>query len=91
MLSCAQLCDPMNCSSPSSSVHGILQTRIPEWVTIPFSRSSSQPSDRTWVPCTEGIFFTILATKEGQKMFTIGHFQPVPGAGKADSECQRKP
>ena len=35
--------DPMDCSPPGSSVHGILQARIPEWVTIPFSRGSSQP------------------------------------------------
>ena len=36
-------CDPMDCSLPSSSVHGISQARIPEWVAIPFSRGSSQP------------------------------------------------
>ena len=35
---CLTLCDPMNCSSPGSSVHGILQARILEWVAIPFSR-----------------------------------------------------
>ena len=35
---CPTLCDPMDCSLPSSSVHGILQARILEWVTIPFSR-----------------------------------------------------
>ena len=34
------LCDPMNCSPPGSSVHGILQARILEWVVIPFSRRS---------------------------------------------------
>ena len=36
--SCLTLCDPMDCSPPSSSVHGILQTRIPEWVAVPSSR-----------------------------------------------------
>ena len=36
---------------PGSSVNGILQARILEWVTIPFSRESSQPRDRTWVSC----------------------------------------
>ena len=41
---CLTLCDPMDCSSPGSSVHGILQARILEWVAIPFSRDSSQPS-----------------------------------------------
>ena len=44
---CPILCDPMHCSLPGSSVHGILQTRILEWVAIPFSRGSSQHKDRT--------------------------------------------
>ena len=39
--SCLTLCDPMDHSPPGSSVHGILQARILEWVTIPFSRASS--------------------------------------------------
>ena len=39
------LCDPMDCSPPGSSVHGILQARILEWVAISFSRGSSAPSD----------------------------------------------
>ena len=38
---CPTLCDPMDCSLPDSSVHGILQARILEWVAIPFSRGSS--------------------------------------------------
>ena len=42
--SCLTLCDPMDCSPPGSSVLEILQT-ILEWVTIPFSRGSSQPRD----------------------------------------------
>ena len=41
---CLTLCDPMDCSPPGSSVHGILQSRILEWVAIPFSRGSSRPS-----------------------------------------------
>ena len=43
------LCDPMDCSPPDSSVHGILQARILEWVAISFSRGSSQPRDQTQV------------------------------------------
>ena len=39
--SCPTLCDPMDCSPPGSSVHGILQARILEWVAIPFSREIS--------------------------------------------------
>ena len=53
------LCDPMDCSLPSSSVHGILQARILEWVAIPFSRGSSQARDQTWVSCIAGRFLTI--------------------------------
>ena len=43
--------DPMDCSRPGSSVHGIFQARILEWVAISFSRGTSQPRDRTWVSC----------------------------------------
>ena len=44
----------------SSSVHGILQARILEWVAIPLSRGLSQPRDQTWVSCITGRFFTVL-------------------------------
>ena len=49
--SCPTLCDPMDCSLPGSSVHGILQVRILEWVAVPFPRESSQHSDGTHIPC----------------------------------------
>ena len=62
--SCLPLCDPMDYSLPSSSVHGILQARILEWVAIPFFRGSSWPRDRTQVSCIAGWFFTIWATRE---------------------------
>ena len=62
--SCLTLCDPMDCSPPSSSVHGILQARILEWVAISFSRGSLQPRDRTQVSHIAGGFFTVWATKE---------------------------
>ena len=61
--SCPTLCDPKDCSLPRSSVHGIFQARVLEWVAISFSRGSSQPRDQTWVSCTVGRFFTIWATK----------------------------
>ena len=51
--SCLTLCDPMDCIPPGSSVHGILQARILEWVAI-----SSQPRDGTQVSCMAGGFFT---------------------------------
>ena len=47
--SCLTLCDPMDCSPPGSSVHGILQARILEWVSLSSSRGSSQPRDQTQV------------------------------------------
>ena len=47
--SCPTLCDPMDCSPPRSSVHGILQARILEWVAMLSSGRSSQPKDRTHV------------------------------------------
>ena len=53
------LCDSVDCSPLGSSVHGILQARILEWLAIPFSRGSSQPKGRTWVSCIAGRFFTI--------------------------------
>ena len=46
VLSCVRLCDAFNCCPPGSSVHGILQAGILEWVAIPFSRGSSRPRDR---------------------------------------------
>ena len=52
------VCDPMDCSPPGSSVHGILQAGILEWVAVPSSRGSSPPRDGTQVSCIAGgIFF----------------------------------
>ena len=65
--SVATLCNPINCSPLGSSVHGILQARVLEWVAMPFSRGSSQPKDRTWVSCIESRFFTIWATWESRR------------------------
>ena len=62
--SCLTLCDPMDCSPPVSSVYGILQARILEWVAISFYRGSSQPRDRTQVSLTAGRRFNLRATKE---------------------------
>ena len=53
------LCNPMDYSPPGSSVHGILQTRILEWVAVPFSRGFSRPRDRTQVSCIAGRFFSV--------------------------------
>ena len=56
--SCLTLCNPMDCSLPGSSVHGISQARILEWVAISFSRESSPPRNRTCISCIAGRFFT---------------------------------
>ena len=61
--SCPTLSDPMNyCTPPGSSVHGIFQARILEWIAIPISRGSSQPRAHTWVSHIAGRFLTIWAT-----------------------------
>ena len=62
--SCPTLCNPMDCSPLSSSVHGIFQAWILEWVTISFSRGSSRPRDRTQVSSIVGRRFTVWATRE---------------------------
>ena len=56
--------DLMNCSPLGSSVHGILQARILEWVAIPFSGLSTWFRDQTWVSCIADRFFTIWAMRE---------------------------
>ena len=48
---CPTLCDPMDCSLPVSSVCGLLQARILEWVAIPFSRGSSRTREKTQIDC----------------------------------------
>ena len=60
--SCPNLCDPVDCSLPDSSVHGILQARILEWVSISFSRGSSQHRDWTWASRIGGRHFNLWAT-----------------------------
>ena len=59
--SCPTLCNPMYCSLPGSSLHGILQARVLEWVAISFSRGSSQPRDRTQVSRIPGRRFNLWA------------------------------
>ena len=60
--SCSTLCNPMDCSPPVSSVPGILQARILEWIAIPFSKGSSRPRNGTQIS-TVGGFFTVWATR----------------------------
>ena len=57
-------CDPMDCSLAGTSVCGILQAKIVEWVSIPFFRELFWPRDRTWVSCIAGGVFNIWTTRE---------------------------
>ena len=68
------LCDHMDCSPPGSTVHGVLQARILEWVAVPFSRGSSWPRDWTQVSCISciaGEFFTRWVTWEALSILYI--------------------
>ena len=58
---CLTLCGPVDCSLPGSSVHGVFQARVLEWVAISFSRGSSWPRDRTRVSHTVGRCFYHLS------------------------------
>ena len=60
--SCPTLCDPVDCSLPGSSIHGIFQARVPEWLAISFSRGASR--DGTCISCISGRCFTIWAPRE---------------------------
>ena len=62
--SCPILCNPIDCSPPGSSIHGISQARILEWVAVPFSSGSSQPRDRTWASPLQADSLLVWATRE---------------------------
>ena len=93
--SCPALCDPMDYSLPGSSVHGILQARILEWVAIPFSRGSSQPRDQTQVSCISGKFFTIWASLVAQtvkkSVCNVGGLGLILGLGRSPGEWNGNP
>ena len=61
----------MDSSLPDSSIHGILQARILEWIVIPFSRGSSRPRDIFQVSWIASGFFAIWVTRETQKMYSF--------------------
>ena len=69
--SCLTLCDPMDCNSPDSSVHGILQARILEWVAMPSSRGSSQPR--------ADLLFIFLSSCASFALIFIQSFAPLSG------------
>ena len=72
--SCLTLCDPTDYNPLGSSVPGILQARILDWVAIPFSRGSSWPRDGTRMSCIAGSFFTIWATGMSQS-FSLNYYK----------------
>ena len=78
--SCMTLCDPMDCSPPGSSIHGILQARVLEWVAISFSGGSSPPRDWNRVSRIVGRRFTAWATRVVQ----------CPGAGGQTRKVTKK-
>ena len=87
---------PLDCSQPGSSVHGILQARILEWVAISSSRGSSPPSDRTCISCPPALaggFLPLVPLQKPPVLFNVGLNLPcgLPrwGSGK-ESACQCK-
>ena len=74
--SCPTLCDSMDCSLLGSSVHGIFQTVVLEWVAISFSRGSSQPRHRTRVYCIVDKRFYHLS-HQGSPQEVSGKIQEV--------------
>ena len=73
-LSYLTLCNPMDCRLPCSFRHGIFQARKLEWVTISFSKGSSQARDGTLVSCIEGRGFAIRAAREVKTPGVRGKF-----------------
>ena len=65
--SCPTLCDPMDCSPPGSSLHGILQARILELVAMSTSRGSSRPRNQTCSSCIADWFFTAEPPQKTQR------------------------
>ena len=70
--SCPALFEPMNCSLRGSSIPGIFQARVLEWLATSFSRGSPQPRDWTQVSHIAGRHFTVWATKEALDSMDLG-------------------
>ena len=88
-------CNPMDCSLPGSSVHGILQVRILEWVAISFSRGSSQPRDQTCFSCVSCIGRQVLyqPSYQGSPIYIEWSLNPVSirGVLRGSKENTNKP
>ena len=70
--SCLTLCDPMDCSLSGSSVHGILQAKVLEWVAMPSSRGSSRPRSQTHISCGSFIVGGFFTAKPPEKPRNLG-------------------
>ena len=89
--SCPTCCDPVNCSPPGSSVHGISQAGTLEWVAISSSRGSSWTRDRTQVPALAGgIFITeyMESRNKKYKVFIIFDMTPKRYLLKRRTKCR---
>ena len=71
------ICDPVDCSPPGSSIHGILQAGILEWVAISFSRGSSWTRDQTQVSRIAGRCFNLWATREALHIYVVEYYSAV--------------
>ena len=94
---------PVDCGLPGSSIHGIFQARILEWVATSFSRGSSRPRDWTWVSLMAGRLFTIRATRESLEWLwsplnslqltsrVMSHHTPTQNPAMTPKSLQRLP
>ena len=73
--SCPNSLGPMDCSLSGSSIHGIFQARMLEWIAISFSRGSSWPRNQTLVSRIAGRRFTVWATREAKWSESLSHVQ----------------
>ena len=89
--SCPTLRDPMGCSLPGSSIHGISQARVLEWVAISFSRGSSQPRNRTRVSHTVDRHFYHLSHQGSPTVNSGGRKQAVCSRSLGQAEDRHRP
>ena len=90
------LCDPMDCSPPGSSVHGILQARILEWVSMPSSTGPSWPRDQTTSPESSALAGRVMtAAPPGKSQVSISFSKkcetPMPSAHPASDNAMKSP
>ena len=92
---CLTLCNPMDCSPPDSSVHGILQARILEWIAMPSCRESSQPRDRTvYLRCKMCLFHllhwqvgSLSLAPPSSPLYCVGTTKSLSGSLFSSGRC----